>query len=236
MLGLKSENEMMEQVEAQIGYRFTDRSLLREAITHRSFARDERLKNDNVVSQNERLEFLGDAILSMVSALELFTHSPRADEGMLTQLRANYVCEAHLAQSAKNAGLGTLIRVSPSMRKPTGVELPSLLCDVVEALIGAVYLDAGFEAARGLVLRLLGPVPTKVAVAPKDAKTELQEWTQAQFSVTPVYKVTEALGPPHSPVFTVEVYVADRKLAEGKGPSKKDAAQNAAREALASIK
>jgi ribonuclease-3 len=236
MMPVKSENDLLKQVESQIGYQFKNRSLLLEAITHRSFARDERLKNDNVVSQNERLEFLGDAILSMVSALELYTSSPRANEGMLTQLRANYVCEPHLALGAKNAGLGALIRVSSSMRKPHGVDLPSLLCDVVEALIGAVYLDAGFEDARALVLRLLGPVPTKVTVAPKDAKTELQEWSQEHVGLTPLYKVAESKGPAHSPVFTVEVYVEGRKLAEGSGKSKKDAAQEAAKAALKQLK
>jgi ribonuclease-3 len=235
MLPMKPEAEILSLVEIQLGYAFSDKALLLEAITHRSFARDERLK-DNVVSQNERLEFLGDAILSMVCALELFKTSPRADEGMLTQLRANYVCESHLAEGARRANLGGLIRVSPSMRKASGVELPSLLCDVVEALIGAVYLDSGFDAAREVVLRLLGPVPIKVAVVPKDCKTELQEWTQANFGVTPLYKVVEIAGPPHLPVFTVEVCVGERKLAQGKGSSKKDAAQDAAKTALFQLK
>lgn len=236
MVPMKPESKMLEQVESRIGYTFSDKALLLEAMTHRSFARDERLKNDNVVSQNERLEFLGDSILSMVTALELFRNSKRADEGAMTQLRAIYVCESHLASGARKAGLGSFIRVSPSMRRGNEVELPSLLCDVVEALIGAVYLDAGFEAARAVVLHLLGPVPEKIVAAKKDAKTDLQEWTQAKFGLTPIYKVTEALGPPHSPVFTVEVYVGDRKLATGKGASKKDAAQDAAKVAMQQIK
>ncbi len=234
MIGAKDTSELLAQAETQIGYRFNDRTLLLEALTHRSFARDERLK-DNIVSQNERLEFLGDAILSMITALELFKTSPRADEGTLTQLRANYVCEASLAEGARKAGLGTLIRVSPSMRKVTGVELPSLLCDGLEALIGAVYLDGGFEPARDLVLRFVGEVPTKVAIAPKDAKTELQEWTQASFGLTPVYKVVQSLGPPHAPTFVVEVYVGEKLLAKGQGPSKKDAAQEGAKAALADV-
>lgn len=230
----KSESALLAQVESQVGHVFADKSLALEAITHRSFARDERLK-DNVISQNERLEFLGDAVLSMVCALELYRDSPKADEGTLTQLRANYVCESHLAESARKAGLGPLIRVSQSMRKPQGVELPSILCDAVEALIGAVYLDTGFDAARLVIQKILGPVPKKVAASPKDPKTQLQELTQANFGMTPLYKVVKASGPPHLPVFGVEVYVGDRKLADGEGPSKKEAAQEAAKAALGEL-
>jgi ribonuclease-3 len=141
-----------------------------------------------------------------------------------------------LAEAARKIGLGSLLRVSVSMRRtPSGVELPSMLCDAVEAIIGAVYLDAGFEEARALVLRLLGPVPKKLALTPKDFKTQLQEWTQANFSMTPLYKVIEASGPPHSPSFVVEVFVGEKSLATGKGPSKKDAAQEAAKAALAKL-
>lgn len=231
MIGARTQAEIVSQVETRIGYQFQNKALLIEAITHRSYARDERLK-ENIVSQNERLEFLGDAILSTVTAVELYKSSPRADEGTLTQLRANYVCEGNLAQGARNAGLGALIRVSPSMLRNGVVELPSLLADVVEALIGAVYLDSGLEPARQVVLKVLGPVPSKIVVVPKDAKTELQEWTQSEFGMTPLYKVVESLGPPHSPTFRVEVFLGQKLLAEGKGPSKKDAAQQAARKAL----
>lgn len=230
----KSEAEMLAKVELQIGHVFADKALLLEAITHRSFARDERLKK-NLVSQNERLEFLGDAILSTVTALELYRESPGANEGVLTQLRANYVCETHLAECARRAGLGAMIRVSQSIKRPEGVELPSLLCDVVEALIGAIYLDSGFESARVFILKTLGPVPLKVAASPKDSKTQLQEWTQAHFAKTPIYRVIKSSGPAHLPVFAVEVLMGDLKLAEGVGPSKKEAAQEAARAALAEL-
>lgn len=224
----------LETLQSQIGHEFKDRSLLLVAITHRSFARDERLK-DNIVAQNERLEFLGDAILSMVSAHELFTDSPKADEGTLTQLRANYVCESHLAECGKQIGLGKILRVAASMRKTEGVELPSIVSDAVEAIIGAVYLDAGLKPARETIRKILGPVPKKLIAAPKDPKTQLQEWTQARLGSTPIYEVTKSSGPPHMPIFVVEVSVKGRLLAQGQGPSKKEAAQEAARIALADI-
>lgn len=223
--------KLLAEAEAKIGYVFQNKDLLLEALTHRSFARDERLKS-NRVSQNERLEFLGDAILSMASALDLYHDSPRANEGVLTQLRANYVCESHLAKCAKEAGLGAFLRVSISMKRSDEVELPSLLCDLVEALVGAIYLDDGFEQAHKFVRRILGEVPKKVLEAPKDAKTEFQEWTQSKMAKTPVYKVLRTSGPPHMPVFVVEVSVADQTFAIGEGPSKKEAAQNAAKIAL----
>jgi ribonuclease-3 len=185
-----------------------------------------------VIPQNERLEFLGDAVLSMVAALSLFKSAPKADEGTLTQLRASYVCEPHLAACAKQMGLGLLLRASPSMKRSGQVDLPSILADALEALFGAIYLDGGFEAARAVVETLLGPVPTRVTESPKDAKTQLQEWTQAERGSTPLYRVVESLGPPHSPTFGVEVVVDNQVVAHGRGPSKKEAAQEAARNAL----
>lgn len=229
-----NEKELISKVEAYLGYVFQDKALLLEALTHRSLARDERLR-DHVIPQNERLEFLGDAVLSMVTALSLYKSSPRADEGTLTQLRASYVCEPHLAACAKRMGLGELLRASPSIKRSGQVELPSILADALEALLGAIYLDGGFEAAGAVVETLLGPVPTRVTESPKDAKTQLQEWTQAEKGSTPVYRVTEALGPPHAPTFVVEVLIGDRSLAHGRGPSKKEAAQEAARIALSTL-
>lgn len=232
----KRDNALLDEtrlsnLEKRLGYAFKDRSLLIEALTHKSYAQVERSPS---LRHNERLEFLGDAVLSIVSAEELFTQMPNADEGTLTVLRAAYVCEAHLTKAALSLGLGEFLRLSPSVSAQS-LERTSLLADAVEALLGAIYLDSDLKAVQRLAKEVLGPVPKRVEATPKDAKTELQEWVQAHSAKTPTYTVVKAEGPAHAPIFQVSVCVDGKVLATGEGPSKKDAAQEAARIALARL-
>ena len=214
----------IDELEKKLAFNFRDKQLLERALTHRSAG-----------EHNERLEFLGDAVLSIVAAEQLYTTMKTASEGTLTQLRASYVCEANLARAARELGLEPYIRVAKSMRMSGPIDLPSLLSDVIEAIIGAAYLDAGLEASKNLILHVLGPVPTQVIQYAKDPKTILQEHFQAEVSEAPVYAVTDVSGPGHSPIFVVEVSVAGRVLATGEGRNKKEASQAAAKKALEGV-
>ncbi len=222
--------QLIAKVEEALGVNFTDKDLLLRALTHRSFVKEEPEGKDQ--QHNETLEFLGDAVLSLVAAEEAFAQRPHANEGGLTQIRAAYVCQANLVEAAKRCGVGAFMRVGRTMRTIGPVELPSPLSDVMEAIIGAAYLDGGYQTAKELTLRLLGPLPDKAPESPKDAKTELQELVQAASSPTPVYTVVSTSGPSHAPVFTMDVAVAGKVVARGSGSSKKEAAQDAARAAL----
>ncbi len=224
---------LIVQLESRIGFVFKNKQLIRRALTHRSF-----IKEDETLSaedHNERLEFLGDAILGLVTAEQVFEKLPYAHEGMLTQLRASYICQPHLAGAASRLGLGRFMRAAKSMRFSGSVELPSVLSDVMEALFAAAYLDQGFAAAKALILATLGPVSLQLRVQSKDPKTELQERFQAALSAVPTYKVVGITGPSHEPVFKVEIWYADKMLAEGQGSSKKDATQKAAEVALQKV-
>jgi ribonuclease-3 len=222
------EQTWIQTTQDRLHLKFRDPNFLLQALTHRSMLHDE----PSPAGHNERLEFLGDAVLSLVAAQSLFAQSATADEGMLTQQRAAYVCEASLAQGARRLGLGELLRASKTMRTSGSVELPSVLADALEALFGAIYLDQGFDAAKDFILKALGPLPTEVVSLPKDPKTELQELIQSAAFLAPAYRVAGQTGPAHAPIFRVEVIAGDRVLAEGAGPSKKEAAQEAAREVL----
>lgn len=229
-----SQTAQLEELEMRIAYQFRDRELLLRALTHRSFVKDEASLSAN--DHNERLEFLGDAVLSLVAAEEVFARTPHASEGVLTLLRASYVCQTHLAESARKIELGNYIRVAKAMRHGGPMDLPSLLSDVMEAIFGAAYLDSGFATAKQLILHLLGPVPQKAIYYAKDAKTELQEIFQAAFALAPIYSVVNVSGPGHAPVFVVDVLIGENVLARGEGASKKEAAQDAARHALTKVK
>lgn len=220
--------KLLSKIEAKLKYKFEDKNLLLRALTHRSFGTDEGKREPH----NETLEFLGDAVLSVVAAEALFKACPDADEGDLSQARANYVCQLTLAQGARKLKLGDYVRVAKAMRASGPVDLPSVLADVMEAIFGATYLDGGLENARALIGLTLGDVPTKVRTAPKDAKTVLQERIQGACSMTPTYEVLESTGPAHAPAFLVEVQVAGTVLGQGEGSNKKQAAQQAAKQAL----
>lgn len=211
-------------LEKRLNFKFKDAKLLEQALTHRSFQEDK--------AQNERLEFLGDAVLGLIAAKNLYTKFPKATEGTLTQLRALYVCQANLSKAAERLELGRVLRAAKAMRLSGSVQQSSVLSDVVEAIIGAAYLDQGFDAAEELVLRILGPLPEKLETPLKSPKTELQELIQGKYALAPTYELVDVTGPAHTPKFRVRVLVNNREVAIGEGSNKKEASEAAAKEAL----
>jgi ribonuclease-3 len=217
-------------------HRFRDPSLLRQALVHRSYAHE---NPEKAAGDNERLEFLGDAVLSVTMAHLLVERFPDLNEGDLSRLRASLVNERRLAQVGRAMGLGRLLLLGKGEEQSGGRRKPSLIADAVEAVLGAVYLDGGLEAAFRVVRKFLGPLLEEEAEAAdplrtldKDFKTRLQEITQARFRRTPAYAVEGEDGPDHDKTFHVAVILDDRVLARGSGKSKKAAEQDAARKAV----
>jgi ribonuclease-3 len=198
--------------------------LLRQALTHSSYAREHKHAADN-----ERLEFLGDAVVELAFSEYLYRSYPRMSEGELTLARANAVSMVALAKRARELNLGSYIRLSQGERKTGGQERDSILADAFEALVGAIYLGCGWEAARDFVIQRLTQHPEKSG---KDSKSLLQEMVQAVSQEAPYYEVVEAVGPDHARVFTVRVSHQGKVLGKGKGSSKKEAEQAAAQQAI----
>ncbi len=214
-----------------MGYFFARAALLDEALNHRSFVFE---NQEADLIENERLEFLGDAVLELAVTFLLHQRFPEADEGRLTQLRAWLVNESGVAERARELGLGQFLRLGRGEAASGGADKPSILADALEAVLGAVYLDAGFETVLRLVERLWAPLLTQAAegLVAKDFKTQLQELMQQRRKMTPHYQVLKCLGPDHDRVFFVEVVLKDRRLGYGTGRSKKEAEQAAAEAAL----
>ncbi len=216
-------------LQQRLGYRFTQPELLRRALTHRSWGAE----------HNERLEFLGDAVLSLAISGLLYERHAGSDEGDLTRVRAHLVREDSLHRVALGLGLPEVLRMSDGEMRGGGAQRPSLLADALEAVIGAVFLDGGFEPAHGLVRRLFGEViqGTEVESWSKDAKTELQEWLQARKVPVPAYRIVATRGQAHNQTFEVECAVATLGLAQnGEGKSRRAAEQEAARRLLDALK
>src|SRR5688572_6641503 len=208
----------------RIGYRFTDVELLRRALTHRSYG----------ASHNERLEFLGDSVVNCVVALELYARFPRLTEGELSRLRANIVNQPSLAAAAQRLDFGEHLRLGEGELRSGGARRPSMLADSVEAVVGAVFLDGGFEAARAVVRALLGDVLDTIdpATSGKDPKTLLQEFLQARKRALPQYAVVATRGEAHEQQFEVECVVVELGIRSvGEGASRRAAEQEAARQA-----
>ncbi len=218
-------------LEQKIGYTFKDKSLLIRALTHSSYVNES--KQSDTVS-NERLEFLGDSVLGFICAGLLFMDQSRFDEGGLSKLRAALVCEASLASFALEIDLGQFIRFSRSEELADGAHRPSALADAFEALIAAIYLDGGIDAARQFILPYLEEgLPDAISGRLfKDAKTMLQEIVQQNKGEHLTYRLLKAEGPDHKKVFTVAVLLNSNVIGEGVGRSKKEAEQKAANEAL----
>ena len=216
-------------LQQRIGHRFADASLLTRALTHRSFGAD----------HNERLEFLGDAVLSLAISGLLFERFAGSDEGDLTRVRAHLVREDSLHRVAVQLGLPEVLRLGEGEARGGGAQRASILADALEALIGATFRDGGFDAASVVVEGLFGEViqTTDVASWSKDAKTELQEWLQARRLPVPTYRISATRGQAHAQTFEVECLVPALNLAEpGEGRSRRVAEQEAARRMLDSLR
>jgi ribonuclease-3 len=217
----------------KIGYCFRDRFLLKRALSHRSFCHED----DECVDSNERLEFLGDAVLGLVVTDELFRKFPDASEGELTRAKSILVSRERLAAQARAIGLGDFILLGGGEDRSGGRQRKSILADTYEALLGALYLDAGLEKVRVFIKKnLLRNVGSLVGDKfHNNFKSWLLEYIQAQGGKSPEYRVKDEQGPDHRKEFTVEVRVRNRVLGTGRGFSKKEAEQDAAKKAIESL-
>jgi len=221
----------LPELEKTLGITFTDKSLLQRALTHRSYLNE---NPDYPLSDNERLEFLGDAVLDFLTAKYLYNRFPEMAEGQLTSLRAALVKRETLAQFAGALNLGQYLLLSRGEEESGGRKREATLCAAFEALTGAVLLDQGLQAAEDFALRCIEPEVKRILEEEryKDAKSTLQELTQGQLQLTPVYRTVAERGPDHAKEFTVEVLVGDEVCGRGIGPSKQVAEQEAAKVAL----
>ncbi len=217
-----------DELGGELGYRFTNRELLELALTHSSYAAETEGEDDN-----ERLEFLGDAVLGMAITTKLYAEYPELAEGMLAKVRAAVVNEQSLARVANRVHLGEYLRIGKGEDTSGGRRKPSILSDSLEAVIGAVFLDSSYEEAARVVLSLFGDLVDEQATDPgrEDYKTRLQELL-AQRGVRPRYE-SSASGPDHERRYRVQLFVAEDRVSGGEGTSKKAAEQVAARRALA---
>lgn len=212
----------LDRIQQSIGYEFRDSTLLRRALTHRSFS----------AAHNERLEFLGDSVLNCAVALALYQKFPQLPEGELSRLRASLVSQPALAALAEPLALGQCLALGEGELKSGGAQRPSILSDTLEALLGAVLLDGGFDAARGVIEQVFSVPLASISPqsAGKDAKTRLQELLQRQRQPLPQYTVTAIRGEAHEQEFEVECVIAHLNIrCSGRGSSRRRAEQEAAR-------
>ena len=221
--------EIINELLNDLGWKAGNLSYYEQALTHSSFAHERGHRR----LHNERLEFLGDAVLELIISDYLYQKYSQLSEGKLTKLRADLVCEASLARIAYGLNLGQYMRLGKGEIVGGGASRPSLLADTIEALIGAHYLDRGFEVSREKVLELFFPILQELQEGHlrRDFKTLLQEFTQARYAVTPSYRIVRESGPDHEKTFTAEVMLAADVVGAGEGRSKKEAEQAAAKEA-----
>jgi len=216
------------QIEKKVRVKFSDVKLLEEAFTHKSYA----IEHGSTVN-NERLEFLGDSIISAVVAHWLFKRFETVDEGKLSKMKSQIVSRANLSSWAEEMNLGQYLFLSQGEEATGGRKRESLLGNVYEALVGAIFLDQGFPTAQRFILRHLAK---KKRIVETDFKSRLQELVQKKYKTPPVYYVVAETGPDHEKKFTLEVRINKRILGSGEGRSKKEAEQLAAKEALRSLK
>lgn len=223
----------LETLQHQLGYSFRDAGLLRLALTHPSVA----YESPNRLPHNQRLEFLGDAVLGLVLSRELYEKFPGSSEGALTKARAHLVNRRSLATQARRLTLGECLILSRGEESGGGRHRPSSLADAFEAVLGALFLDGGYEAAREFILRCFREPFGELSQIPnlENPKGELQEMLQARSSEAPRYEITSVQGPDHDRLFECAVFYQDRELGRGKGKSKKAAESQAACEALRTL-
>lgn len=222
----------MTEAEIKIGYEFKNRALLEEALTHSSYANEKKTKS------NERLEFLGDSVLSIIISDYIFRKKNKVNEGDLTKYRAILVCEQSLAEVAKKISLGSLIKLGHGEEMTGGRKRASIVSDAFEAVLASIYLDGGMEAARLWLLNLMTDAveETLSGMHYEDYKTMLQELVQKGETGKVTYRLVSETGLDHNKVFEMEVLVDGAPQARGKGQSKKEAEQKAARVAFEMIK
>ena len=223
----------MQAIEKKIGYSFRSRALLVNALTHSSYANENRGRS---CESNERLEFLGDSVLGMVVAEALYRRFPDLPEGRLTRMRAQLVCEESLHRVAGEIGLGAHIRLGKGEEHTGGRTRTSILADATEALIAAMYLDGGMDVARGFIERYILPELNGEYIPFGDAKTDLQELIQKKSGSTLSYELVGESGPDHDKTFTTRVLLNGESVGTGSGRTKKEAEQAAARAALAALR
>ena len=222
------------ELSDRIGYRFNDISLLECAVTHSSYTNEQRVKGIRAVS-NERLEFLGDAVLQIVVSEYLYSNYKKFREGALTKMRQRLVCEKTLAAAAERIDLGRFLNVGNGEERGDCRSRPKVLADAFEALIGAVYLDCtqgGYDDYRRITLDLLESELADSVTRSTDYKTMLQQLIEQDGSAVLEYRVASEVGPEHEKTFTVEAFINNNKVGEGTAPTKKEAEMQAARMAL----
>ncbi|MDP2166732.1 MAG: ribonuclease III [Thermodesulfovibrionales bacterium] len=219
------------ELQTSLGYGFRDKSLLEEALTHKSF----HYENPKAAAEhNERLEFLGDSVLALVVIRHLFNLKDRLSEAVMSKIKSHIVKGSVLSEIAKEISLGNYLRVGKGEEESGGRHKKSLTSDALEAVIGAVYMDGGMEEASAVILKLFtGRIEAIIESGDFiDHKTRLQEETQMRFGVLPDYRITGTEGKEHKRIFTVEVYIGGRHSGSGTGRTKKEAESLAAKEAL----
>jgi len=215
----------IEALEETLGYTFKNRQLIIEALTHKSYKQP---------YDNERLEFLGDAVLDLIVGEYLFHKFKKSDEGKLSKIRASLVNETGFDKLARSLNLGEYIFLSNAEENNGGRDKPSLLSNAFEAVIGAIYLEAGLQKVQDIAIKLIEKNHKEISLDSlfSDYKTTLQELTQARFGITPEYKVVASRGPDHKKEFEVAVFIEDKEYARSCGKSKKIAQQEAAKQAV----
>lgn len=221
----------ISHTETALNLSFSDKTLLRRALTHRSYLNE---NPDYPLEDNERLEFLGDAILDFITGEYLYHRFPEVAEGRLTNLRSALVRTESLAQFAAELNLGDFMYLGRGEEDSGGRSRPAILCDAFEALIGALYLDQGIGASREFACKFIEPALQEILAshAEKDPKSRLQEVAQSHYQLTPTYRTVKEQGPDHAKEFTVEAIIGNKTYGAGTGYSKQNAAQAAAQEAL----
>ena len=221
----------LDVLERKCGYVFKDRAWLKRALTHPSYANERKGHQRS----NQRMEFLGDAVVGLVTARALFERDELGDEGVLTRNLSALVCERALAQKARELELGYFIKLGKGEDGQGGRDRPGILCDAYEALMAAIFMDGGYEAVREVINRLHGEEFAHIRKPPPTTpnhKGQLQTLTQALYGVQPTYSIVDSQGPEHSKDFVALVFVRGERVAQGTGRSKKAAQQDAARRAF----
>lgn len=225
-------NELLNEFEEVISYHYNDIKLLRQALTHSSFANEKRLDK---LANNERLEFLGDAVLELVTSEFLYKNNDKMHEGDLTKLRASIVCEQTLSLCANDINLGKYIQLGKGEASTGGRDRASILSDAMEAIIGSIYLDGGFTSAKEFIDKfILSDVENKQLFF--DSKTILQEIVQSEYKDPLIYELIAEEGPDHNKKFTVKAFIGEKELEVGVGRTKKAAEQQAAYRSILALR